>query len=250
MAKEIIRYSLLLIIVLFVVTVVSATSIGEFQLDVDNVTIYQTCNNCTYCNFTRVMGPNNQTIISNIEATRDDTYFSALILKDNFSVVGDYNYLYNCGNSVEKDTGSIDFTITYTGGDLTPQVATVYILSIGTLIFFFILILLLITKLPSKDTTDDNDVILQISNLKHLRPVLWGISWIIILTLLFIVSNISIAYLPTFMIGNVLWVFYTIMFWLTIAAVPLWFIWIFTGIFRDKEFKRMIERGVNIKSTP
>jgi len=235
---------------MFFITIVGAESIGEFQLDIDDVTIYQTCNNCTTCNFTRVMGPNNQTLLSNVEATKDGTYYSYLIDKDNFTSVGKYSYTYNCGNSVESKTGSINFEITYTGGELTAQATTVYILSIGTLIFFLILIILLISQLPTKDATDADDVILQINNLKHLRPVLWGISWIIIVALMFIISNITIAYLPTFMIGNLFWAIYTMMFWITIAGIPLWFVWIFTGLFRDKEIKRMIERGVDIKSTP
>jgi len=235
---------------LFVVTMVNADSIGEFQLDVQDVTIYQTCNNCTSCNFTRVMGPNNQTILSNVQAVQDGTYYSYLIDKENFTTVGKYTYTYDCGNAAEKKTGAIDFEITYTGGELTTQMTILYILSIGILVFVFIIILLLITKLPSRDATDDNDVILQISNLKHLRPVLYGVSWGIILALMFIVSNITIAYLPSFMIGNLFWAFYTIMFWITMLMLPLWFIWIFVGIFRDKEFKRMIERGVDIKSTP
>lgn len=232
------------------ISFVQAESIGQFQLDVDDVEIYQTCNNCTYCNFTRVMGPNNQTLLSNIEASSDGTYYYYSIGSGNFTKVGEYSYVYDCGNAAEKVTGSIGFDITYTGNDITDQEIDVYYMSIFILLFFFIFLMLLNTKIPSSDSVDENGIILQISNLKHLRPVLYGFSWGIILAIMFIVSNITIAYLPTSMIGGLFFALYTIMFWITIVAIPLWFAWIFTGIFRDREFKQMIERGVDIKSTP
>jgi len=241
---------LLLFLLIGMMTFVSAVSIGEFQLDVDNVTLYQTCNNCTSCNFTRVMGPNNQTILSNLEGTKDGTYYSTDVLTGNFTKVGKYSYIYDCGNAVESETGSIDFEITYTGGELTEEMVTVYFGAIVVLIFFFGLTILLITRLPSGDTTSEDGFILEINNLKHLRPVLWAFSWIIILALMFIISNITIAYLPALMIGNLFFAFYTIMFWVSIIAIPLWFVWILVKIFKDKEMKRMIERGVDIKSTP
>ncbi len=230
------------------ISFVSADSIGSFQLDVDNVEIYQTCNNCTYCNFTRVMAPNNQTILSNLVALEDGTYYYYLISKGNFTESGDYIYTYNCGNLLEKETGSIEFTISYTGKELDDQQVTIYLGAIFVLIFFFILIVLLINKLPSKDSTDESGIILQVSNLKHLRPVLWGISWGIILALMFIIANISIAFLPTGMIGGLFFSLYTIMFWITIVALPVWLIWIFVNIFRDKEVKSMIERGVDVRT--
>jgi energy-converting hydrogenase Eha subunit C len=72
---------------------------------------------------------------------------------------------------------------------------------------------------------------------------------VIVLALMFIIANIAIAYLPTNMIGSLFWAIYTIMFWVTMVMLPLWVMWIFTGIFRDKEVKRMLERGVDMKSS-
>lgn len=245
------NYFFLLILLLFSITSVSAASIGSFQLDVDDVEIYQTCNNCTSCNFTRVMGPNDQTILSNLEATKDGTYFSTTILKGNFTKVSDnYAYTYDCGNSAESLTGRITFGITYTGGDLDGSSVSVYIIAIIILFILFGLFLFFSTRLPNKDAMDEQGSILQVSNLKHLRTILYGVCWAILLAIVFIISNITLAYLPTTMIGDLFFAVYKIMFWLTIIALPMWFIWIFVGIFRDKEVKRMIERGVDIKGTP
>lgn len=241
---------LFLLVSLFLISFTSAESIGEFQLDIDDVEIYQTCNNCTGCNFTRVMGPNNQSILSNIEANVDGDYYYFNIQKENFTVNGEHRYGYSCGNAVEKETGFNTFTITYSGGDLTQEMAMVYGISLAVLLFIFILTLFFISKLPNKNSMDDSGVILQISMLKHLRTVMWGVAWTIILAMTFITSNMSLAYLPNAMVGNLFFAIYQVMFWMTIVMIPLMFIWIFTGIFRDKEFKRMIERGVELRGSP
>lgn len=233
-------------------TLVSASdipSIGEFPQD-KNITIYQTCNNCTSINFTRLMNPHNQTLTTTLEATKDGTYYSTLILSGNLSQTGTYTYCYVAGNQAESETGCLTFEITFGGDLMTEPMASVYWISIIFLMFIFGLVLLGINKLPSKDTTDEEGSILQISNLKHLRPVLWGVCWALILAMLFIVSNMALAYLPNKMLGDFFFMMFKIVGWLTIPMVILWFIWIFAGIFRDKEYKKMIERGVDIRTTP
>ena len=140
------------------------------------------------------------------------------------------------------------FTVSKTGMALTAEITSIYLASLIALMVLFALIILMAYQLPSKDATDEEGTILQISNLKHLRSVLWACSWTVVLAIMFILSNITLAYLPTAMIGNLFFAVYTIMFWTKIIGIPVWFIWIFTGIFRDKEVKRMIERGVEVKS--
>jgi len=249
MFKQIIVLIILILAVIGGISLVNGESIGEFQLTED-VQIFQTCNNCTFCDFSRVMGLNDRTLFTNINAIKDENYFYYDIASPNFTNVGKYTYCYTCGNNVKNDTGCLDFTITYTGGDLTLQMVILYSISIGFLIFLFILVLLFTRTLPSKDAMDEEGIILQINQLKHLRPLMYAFAWVLVLTMLFIISNLTVSYLPTFMFGNLFFAFYKIMFWFTIIAVPLWFIWMFTNIFRDKEFKRMIERGVEMRGQP
>ena len=228
-------------------SLVDATSIGEFQLGED-VEIYQTCNNCTYCNFTRVKGLNSPSILTNKIGVQDGTYYYYNVEAGNFTANGDYEYCYDCGNTIEKETGCINFKITYNGVEVTEEMTSIYSYAFLTLLFLLVLVILVSYKLPSKDSTDEEGVILQISNLKHLRPVCWGIAWSIILAIVFLVGNMTLAYLPSSMVGDLFMKLFLILFGLTLVALPLWVIWIFTGIFRDKEFKAMIERGVDVKS--
>lgn len=93
-----------------------ADCIGKIKLD-NSIDIYQTCNNCTYCNFTQIKYPNKEVFLANIEATADDsgTYFSYEILGGNNTELGEYEYCYDCGNALEKETGCLHYLVTPTG---------------------------------------------------------------------------------------------------------------------------------------
>lgn len=245
------RTAILLIVVAIVITiavtmnVVGAVSIGEFQQSQD-VQIYQTCNNCTSCNFTRVMKLNNQTFLRNLTATKDGTYYYYDIDAGNFSDKGNYKYCYECGNNVEQETGCIDFEITYTGKGLDDATTKVYILAMGFLLFILIITILFINKLPSDDNRDEEGLLLSINSLKHLRKPLWMFCWFLILGMLFIMASISLAYLPTTLIGKLFFNIYTILFWVSIVAIPVIFGWTLYKLFRDNETKKMLERGVQM----
>ena len=88
--------------------------IGGAEINYD-MEIHQTCNNCTYCNFTRVKYPNKTVFLSNIESTQDGTYYNYTILGKYNSELGEYEYCYDCGNAVEKETGCLYYLITPTG---------------------------------------------------------------------------------------------------------------------------------------
>jgi len=246
------HYALLFLTFICILTLVSADESFVFKqgqnFTIDVAVSNNNLSECLACTCkVSIFYPNGTALVRNDDGTMVDGYCQYTTSSE---VLGNHGVEILSTNTVDHGRATFEVVITYTGDKLTLQTVAVYIFSIIVLLIFFGLILLLITRLPSKDATDENGVILQISNLKHLRPVLWGISWGIILGLMYIVANITIAYLPTAMIGNLFWAFFVIMFWTTMVALPLWFAWIFTGIFRDKEFKRMIERGVDIKSTP
>jgi hypothetical protein len=108
----------------------------------------------------------------------------------------------------------------------------------------------IIYRLPQGNATDPEGKILKVSYLKYLRNVFWIINWGLALAIIFIISNVLIAYVTNVMIGNLFFAIYRIMFWITIVGVPLYFIFLFAKIYDDKEMQRMINRGVDIRSTP
>lgn len=247
MVKEVSIPKVYLIFIFLVVSIlptVTAEYIGEFQFEVDDPEIFVTCNNCTSVNFTRVMGPNNQTILSNLESSVDGTYYYYVVDKGNFTEEGTYRYCYEAGNSNTKETGCNTFDITYTGKDLDIGEALVYIILLVFLSFLFILLLRAITHIPTEVRDSENGMIVEFSSLAYLRPVFYGLCWILLMAMLFMAGNLGIAYLDSKMFGIILFNSWYVMMGLTLIAVPLWFLWIIQTWAKSKEMQKLLERGV------
>jgi len=107
-----------------------------------------------------------------------------------------------------------------------------------------------INRLPSSDTYNEEGILLGINNLKYLRSVLWAVAWGFLLGIIFIASNISLAYLPATLFGDFFFMIYRVLFLITLPMLIIYFLYLFAKIFRDKEIKRLMDRGVEIRGTP
>jgi len=246
--KNINKLLLGMIFLMAILPMVSAQeSFGTFKQN-ECVNLIQTCSNCTYINITNIAYPNSSIALSNVEMTADGTLFNYSFC--NTSIIGTY-FVNGIGDlDGINSVWNYVFDITYTGDALTAQQSYIYI---GGLIFLVLLILgisILINKLPSNDSVDEEGSILQINQLKHLREVLWIVIWGLGLAIMFIISNLSLAYLSSPMMGNLFFVIWQMMFYVTIIGVPIYIIWIIYKLFRDAEMKRMLERGIDMRGTP
>lgn len=206
-----------------------------------------TSNNATTCNWTYIQYPNGSKVSNDFVMTQSGRDFSQLITLGNFTALGSTCMGVTCFDGATYESGSVCREVTFGGDIMSGAGSSFYIISIAVLFILFLLCIWATRGLPSGDAMDEEGTILQVSYIKHLRPVLYGVAWGILLAIIFVTSNMTLAYAGNPMLGNFFFVAYQVMFWLTIVAVPLWMIWIFTGIFRDVEFKRMIERGVELK---
>lgn len=136
---------LILILGMFLVSFTCAVSIGTFKQSED-VQLYQTCDDCTYCNFTIIKYPNSSEIITDVETTKRATYFYYDLNGANTSDLGEYTYCYECGDGTNKATGCINFEITGNGKELTDGIATNFNFSMAFLLVFFFLSLIGIFK--------------------------------------------------------------------------------------------------------
>jgi len=236
----------LVFLLVFILGLVSSLdSLGTFVKD-DCVEISQTCSSCTYLN-TSVTYPNSTIAINNTPMTSQ----GAGLWKYSFcntSTMGRYDVTGSGdlgGTATSFD--AVYFEITYDGNVLDVPKSILYLGLITILIFLFVLIVSNIDKLPSSDLYNDEKILVGINNLKYLRPILWGVSWGLLLGIMFITANISIAYLPTAMFGEFFFMIYSIMFWITTPMFFIWFIYIFAKIWRDVEVKKMMDRGVEFK---
>jgi len=177
----------------------------------------------------------------------DDIFdVEVLVSGDNFSKAGDYSYIFQCNNSMEGGFDSVELKVTNTGHEFTVAKSIYYSTLLFLLIFLFILTMYSITKLPDGNDTDDYGLVMSINNLKYLRPVLFAVGWTLLLLIVFTTSNVSIAYFNVDMFGTVMFRIYQIMMLITLPMAIIWMVYIFLNIFKDREVKRMLERGMDV----
>ena len=160
----------------------------------------------------------------------------------NTSSLGVYAFDYcdeNGSNCVENT-----FELTTTGFELTEARAIIFIGLLGLLAFLFVVSIFGFSALPSGDTKDQEGMIIDINNLKYVRPVLLVVAWVLLMTMFFIGSNIGFAYLGSTLVANILFDIYKIMMILTLPFMVFWLVWIFVKIFQDGELKKILDRGV------
>jgi len=183
-------------------------------------------------------------IVEGVVEYNVNEYWDFLILGANFSEVGEYNWGIDCHgiNLGGATTGA--YLVNSVGQELTESQS---LLSIGLmliLILFMGVIFFGIGLLPARNTKDEEGRILSISYLKYLRSTLWFVEWMLVIAVLFIASNLAIAYLIDGLLADVFFTLFHMCFALTPLIVIVWMIWIFVSMFHDKQFQRLLNRGM------
>ena len=132
--------NLILLTLVLSLTLVQAIEIEPATQGQDKL-LYQTCNNCTYCNITSARNEVGNLLISNVAFDEDGTDYSFILDGGNTTTLGTYTYCYDCGNLANSETGCIDFKVTPSGRDGNENIAFVIILIVMiytvTLLSFF-----------------------------------------------------------------------------------------------------------------
>jgi len=233
---------LFLFSILFISLISAQVGLGVFGQE-DCIELIQTCDSCTYNNVSRVLFPNGTLAISTEkEMTKDGTFYNYTFCST--TAIGEY-YVYGHGDLSAVDTvWSYTFDITGSGTELTTAGSIVYLGIFIVLIFLLVITIGTISLLPSRNNQDDEGNILSINNLKHLRPVLWVFSYGLVMAIIFIGSNISLAYLGSSMVGNLLLAIYKVMLALAPIFAIVWILYIFWSIFSDQKLERLINQGI------
>ena len=235
MEKKLI-FALLFALLLF--PLVSSDNLGTFK-QYDNVTVRANLE-ASFVNVT-IYYPNSSVAVEN--QSMQNVFGN--IWNYNFSntnTLGVYGFDYcdENGNNCSANT----FELTGTGFPFTVATSIIYVGLLFLLAFFFTIGG--ISWLPSKDARDEEGAILEVSNLKYLRTILFVVGWMLLMAMTFIGANIGFAYLGSTLVANILFDLYQIMMLLTLPMVVIWFLWIFVKIFRDKEMRNLIDRGGDI----
>ena len=167
---------LTLILGIFFLSFASAQiqSLGVFKVG-DDINLIQTCDNCTFNNITSVLYPNSSVAISNVQMTKDGTF---------------YNYTFSDTNTIGTyivngfgDLDGIDtvwnyiFEITPNGQNFTTGKSISYIGFIVILLFTFFLTIYGASKIRWEHLKSDEGKILTINNFRYVKVLLFTISY-------------------------------------------------------------------------
>ena len=259
MGKKVILVLFLLLIIVPLASAVSnldiplPTSLGDsygtFKLNED-MELIQVCANastsCDGCNVTSLRYPDGSTILADGygKMTKTGTLFNYTLNDTYVSQVGKYAVTGVCIGGGIESPWAYTFEITYSGLQLTEGSSILYLGFIGVLLFIFFITLYGIDKLPSRNQRDEEGKILSISYLKYFRDVLWMFEWMLILAVLYVSSNLAFAYLGEQLFAQILLTLFRVGFAITPILLIVWIIWIFVSMFHDKQFQRMLNRGI------
>ncbi len=238
---------LTLILGLFLISFASAEiqKLGTFKLG-ENVPLIQTCASCTFNNITSINDPDGNEVVGEYNMTRTGTVYNFTLSSGNVTSLGTY-IVNGFGDLDGTDTiWNYVFSVTRTGFELTQARGNVFIGLLFIMVFLFVVNCVGITMLPSKDNRNELGELISINNLKYLRSILLGVGYLLLMSIVFLSSNIALAYLGTSLFGNILFRIFQIMLVLLLPMFVIWLIFIFHGIFRDREVKKMINRGVGL----
>ncbi len=235
---------LLMFAILFI-SLASATSTtwGTYKQN-DCVNLITICplDSCNVTTLQAITYPNSTIAISDVSATHTGTVWNYTYCNtDSLGIYTIYGY---STNSTQNESLIGDFEITHTGGNLTSAKSTLYAILIFVFIFFMFGLFFIIKSLPNENQKDEEGKIMSITWLKYLRSPLWFIEWILFVGILFMSSNLAFAFLYTKLFSNILFILFRICFGLTPVILIIWIMWIFAKIYQDKQFQKLINRGI------
>jgi len=184
---------LMMFIFLFSFSSAIETNFGSY-IKGENLTLKQTCGDCSYINITSVQYPNGTTFISNVQMTKDDTLYTYEIDGNLLDKNGVYLVTGRGDPYGNNETFSYDFTIRNTGNELDLPQVMLYLM-----LFFILCVCLLISLYVSivvkfENSKDIGGNIIRINYKKYIKLLSLGFSYVFFTTIIFFAWNLIYAY--------------------------------------------------------
>jgi len=217
-------------------------SLGIFKLN-SCIEILQGCSNCTYVNISSVTYPNSSQALEQVAMTKIGTkynYTSCDISND----LG--TYIVNGFGDVDGviTVFAYDYEVTYLGKQLNSGQSILYVGFLFLLMLIFFLNFYGMGYLPSRNQSDEQGRIMSINYLKYFRNVLWMTGYFLFIGIVYISSSLAFAFLGEELLAKTLFMIFRISLGLAPVVLIVWIVFIFASIFHDKEFQKMLNRGM------
>jgi hypothetical protein len=169
------------------------------------------------------------------------------IAPNNFSELGQHSYFIWCNSTAFGGEASGLFEVTPTGKMLNSSQTAILLSGLILLVILFIINIGVIPMLPSGDNRDEEGTLISINQLKYLRGILYLTAYFLLIGIVFVGANITLAYSGETFIGGVLFTMFRLLFGFALPIIVLWFIYLFYSIFQDKQMKGYLERGLDLR---
>lgn len=236
---------LTLILGMFLISFASALeTLGTFKQG-EEIRISQVCSDATYINISSIAYPNSSVAISNIEMTSagsGEFYYDFSLTE----TTGTYQ-VRGISDGCEG-TFATSFEITATGKSLTPEKATSYSIIFFISLLIFVGLLWVGIALPSNNKSDEfTGYILAVRNIKYVKYVLLGFSYITLVWISYFTWMMSYAYLDFEFLTTIFRFIFT---FLAVATLPLFILFVYltiTNLIRDSQVADALMRGLRVK---
>jgi len=226
---------------LFAIIMISSATAGLGVYEINTCVDIRTILNSSAVNISSISYPNTTVLYLDDLMTKNGKTFNYTFCDNTITGKYIYDYYDNEGNVYVND-----YTITNTGTELNEGQSILYVVLLMVLGLSLYLTISYINKLPDSNMRDEEDgSIIKVSWLKHARKPLWGLSYAIIWAILFTSANLSFAYLPKAMFGELLLTIALFMGYLGAILLILMLLMILHDVLTDQKIQRLLDRGID-----
>lgn len=173
------RILITLVLMTFLLINISATqqTFGTFKIN-EEISLIQTCSNCTFNNITAIISPNSTKVVENVIMTKQGTFynytFSGVNQKGEYIIngIGDLDGVITIW--------SYNLFVTKTGTEFNiSEAVTYFILAFGVLLLFMISFYFMIVTPYSNIIDGENGAVIQLTKLKYVKLGLILLTWVL-----------------------------------------------------------------------
>lgn len=242
-------YFLLCFLFIFLIGFTSAidTTFGTYKTETD-LTLTQTCANCSYNNITSIKYPNGSVMLTDVTMTKSGSSYSYVLGGGNLSARGVYlvNGLGDPEGNLE--IWSYDFEINSAGDELTDSKSIAFLGALFLLGSLVVVIFFVTRNLQFNDGYDENGNLIQIYRSKYIKHVLYMLIYLIIFGMIWITANFTEGYFENSMISTLFFSLFVFAFAGLIIFVPAYVVYLFILMYEDGIKKELLERGVGFNT--
>lgn len=235
---------LTIIISIFLISFTTAaiSDLGTFKVNTC-IELPQTSPDATYNNISKITTDNELTIVSGeVVMTKIGTYFNYTFC--NTTLLGEYivNGYGDEGGTLK--TWEYTFNISYLGKELSTSQSIIYLGLLGILLFILFATFFGMRYLPKSNVQDEYGRILSINHLKHFRLVLWLFAYFLFTAIIFLSSNVAFAFVQEQLFARILFGIFSVLMAISPVIIICIVISFFVRFYHDKEFQKMLNRGI------